>query len=231
MAPFDSGPSLVVISDAGRTRQIPIPSSGLVLGRDTQLGPPFTTDQYVSRNHVSVQRRGDGVEIADLGSANGTYVNGTRVHAQARLQDHDVLRIGQIELRLAVPEETVTAGAHTAGVGAAAPAPARAGAAGVRAGGDGPCLVIVAPDAFGGRRFRLAGYDLVVGRDPASGICLDDPHISWTHAALRRRGDAVYVQDLGSTSGTFVNGQAVTAVRELRPGDIVTFAGISARLG
>ena len=224
MAPFNSGPSLVVISDAGRTRQIPIPSSGLVLGRDTQLGPPFTTDQYVSRNHVSVQPRGDGVEIADLGSANGTYVNGTRVHAQARLQDRDVLRIGQIELRLAVPEGTVTAGAHTAGVGAAG-----AGAAGVRAGGDGPCLVIVAPDAFGGRRFRLAGYDLVVGRDPASGICLDDPHISWTHAALRRRGDAVYVQDLGSTSGTFVNGQAVMAPLQLRPGDIVAFAGVSAR--
>ena len=234
VAPSDSGPSLVVISDAGRTRQIPIPSSGIVLGRDTQLGPPFTTDQYVSRNHVSVQRRGDGVEIADLGSANGTYVNGTRVHAQARLQDRDVLRIGQIELRLAVPEETVTAGdrgahgggAHAGGVGAA-----EVYTAGVRAGGDGPCLAIVAPDAFSGRRFRLAGYDLVVGRDPASGICLDDPHISWTHAALRRHGDAVYVQDLGSTSGTFVNGQALTAVRELRPGDIVTFAGISARLG
>jgi len=229
VAPSDSGPSLVVISDAGRTRQIPIPSSGIVLGRDTQLGPPFTTDQYVSRNHVSVQRRGDGVEIADLGSANGTYVNGTRVHAQARLQDRDVLRIGQIELRLAVPEETVTAGdpragAHAGGAGAA-------GVLGAGAAGDGPCLAIVAPDAFSGRRFRLAGYDLVVGRDPASGICLDDPHISWTHAALRRRGDAVYVQDLGSTSGTFVNGQALTAVRELRPGDIVTFAGISARLG
>ena len=229
VAPSDSGPSLVVISDAGRTRQIPIPSSGIVLGRDTQLGPPFTTDQYVSRNHVSVQRRGDGVEIADLGSANGTYVNGTRVHAQARLQDRDVLRIGQIELRLAVPEETVTAGdpragAHAGGAGAA-------GVLGAGAAGDGPCLAIVAPDAFSGRRFRLAGYDLVVGRDPASGICLDDPHISWTHAALRRHGDAVYVQDLGSTSGTFVNGQALTAVRELRPGDIVTFAGISARLG
>ena len=227
VAPSDSGPSLVVISDAGRTRQIPIPSSGIVLGRDTQLGPPFTTDQYVSRNHVSVQRRGDGVEIADLGSANGTYVNGTRVHAQARLQDRDVLRIGQIELRLAVPEETVTAGdpragAHAGGAGAA-------GVLGAGAAGDGPCLAIVAPDAFSGRRFRLPGDYLVVGRDPACDICLDDPCVSWTHAALRRGPDAVYVQDLDSTSGTFVNGQAVTAPCPLRPGDIVAFAGVSAR--
>ena len=87
MTPFNSGPSLVVISDTGRTRQIPVPFDGIVLGRDAGLGPPFSTDEFVSRNHVSVQRRGDVVEIADLGSANGTYVNGTRVHASARLQD------------------------------------------------------------------------------------------------------------------------------------------------
>jgi pSer/pThr/pTyr-binding forkhead associated (FHA) protein len=204
VAPFDSVPSLVVISDVGRAWQIPIPFDGLVLGRDAGLGPPFSTDQYVSRNHVSVRRRGDGVEIADLGSANGTYVNGAPIHAPACLQDSDVLRIGQIELRLATP-------------------------GGARATEAGPVLTVVAPDAFSGRRFQLPGGHLVVGRDPASDICLDDPCVSWTHAALRRCPDAVYVQDLGSTSGTFVNGQAVTAACQLRPGDIVAFAGVSAR--
>ena len=199
MAPFDSVPSLVVISDADRARQIPIPFDGLVLGRNAGLGPPFSTDQYISRNHVSVRRRGDGVEIADLGSANGTYVNGTRVQAQARMQDSDVLRIGQIELRLAAPD---------------------------RASEAGPYLAIVAPDGFRGLRFPLSGDYLVVGRDPASGICLDDPCVSWTHAALRQRRDAVYVQDLGSTSGTFVNGQAVTALwRASRCGNPFPFVG------
>jgi len=62
VARLDSVPSLVVISDADRARQIPIPFDGLVLGRNAGLGPPFSTDQYVSRNHVSVRRRGDGVE-------------------------------------------------------------------------------------------------------------------------------------------------------------------------
>jgi FHA domain len=100
VAPFNSNPSLVVISGAGRDRQIPIPVSGIVLGRDAHLGAPFSTDQFVSRSHASVQRRGDGVEIADLGSANGTYVNGALVHAPAPLRDGDVLRIGGIELKL-----------------------------------------------------------------------------------------------------------------------------------
>jgi pSer/pThr/pTyr-binding forkhead associated (FHA) protein len=39
----------------------------------------------------------------------------------------------------------------------------------------------------------------------------------------------VYVEDLDSSTGTFVNGQAVTAARELRTGDIVTFADVSMR--
>jgi FHA domain len=101
VAPFNSDPNLVVVSAAGRTRQIPIPVNGIVLGRDTRLGVPFSTDEFVSRHHASVQRRGDTLEIADLGSANGTYVNGALVQAPASMRDGDVLRIGQIELKLA----------------------------------------------------------------------------------------------------------------------------------
>ena len=210
MAPFNTGPSLVVISDGGPAWQIPIPFNGIVLGRDTELGPPFSTDEFVSRNHVSVQRRGDFVEVVDLGSANGTFVNGTRVRSPARMQDSDVLRIGRIVLKLAAP----------GGLGQTTDKPAR---------GGGPYLTILVPEAFSGRQFRLSGDYLVVGRDPASSICLNDPHVSRTHAALWRQGDAVYMQDLGSSSGTFVNGQPVSAARELQPGDVVAFAGVTAR--
>ena len=214
MAPFDSDPSLVVISDVGLARQIPIPFEGIVLGRDARLGPPFSTDKFVSRHHVSVRRRGADVEITDLGSENGTYVNGTQVHSPARMQDSDVLRIGRIDLKLAAPGGMDQAMAT------------RESACAIE---SVPCLTIVSPDVFSGRRFPLSGDYLVVGRDPASGIHIDDPHVSRTHAAMRRHANAVYVQDLGSSSGTFVNGEAVTAARELRTGDIVTFADVSMR--
>ena len=105
MALFNPGPSLVVTSGTGLARQIPISFRGVVLGRDARLGPPFSTDEFVSRNHVWVRRRGDGVEVTDLGSANGTYVNGMRVRAPTRLGDGDVLRIGRISLKVAVPGE------------------------------------------------------------------------------------------------------------------------------
>ena len=93
--------SLMVTSGSSRDRQIPIPVGGMVLGRDDQLGPPFSTDLLVSRKHVSVHRCDDGsVEVADLGSVNGAFINGTKIHAQTRMRASDVLRIGKIELKL-----------------------------------------------------------------------------------------------------------------------------------
>jgi FHA domain len=100
-SPAPGGPGLVVISGSGRDRQIPISAGGMVLGRDDQLGPPFSIDLLVSRRHVSVHRCDDGgVEVEDLSSVNGTFVNGTRVHTRTRIGASDVLRIGKIELKL-----------------------------------------------------------------------------------------------------------------------------------
>ena len=91
-----------------------------------------------------------------------------------------------------------------------------------------PRLVMLAPEPFRGRQVELAADYLTVGREPTCDVCLDDPHVSRTHAALRRHGGTVYLQDLGSSGGTFVNGSPATRVA-LRQGDIVTFASVQAR--
>jgi pSer/pThr/pTyr-binding forkhead associated (FHA) protein len=91
-----------------------------------------------------------------------------------------------------------------------------------------PQLVVLKPDELHGRRIELSGDYLVVGREPACDVQLDDPHVSRTHAALQRRGNAVYVQDLGSSGGTFVN-ESPAAMTELRGGDVVRFATVQAR--
>jgi pSer/pThr/pTyr-binding forkhead associated (FHA) protein len=91
-----------------------------------------------------------------------------------------------------------------------------------------PQLVVLAPGPYGGRRFELSGGYMVVGREPACDVRFDDPHVSRTHAALQRHGSAMYVQDLGSSGGTFVNGDQVTS-QELWSGDVIRFATVEAR--
>jgi hypothetical protein len=97
-------------------------------------------------------------------------------------------------------------------------------------GGDMPHLVVLRPGSDRGRRIPLDRDYLVVGREQTCDVRFDDPSVSRTHAALQRRGNTVYVEDLGSSAGTFVNGLATTSARELRAGDVLTFASVAARL-
>jgi FHA domain len=93
-----------------------------------------------------------------------------------------------------------------------------------------PHLVVLKPGSDRGRRIPLDRDYLVVGREQACDVRFDDPSVSRTHAALQRRGNMVYVEDLGSSAGTFVNGVATTAARELHFGDVLAFAAVAARL-
>jgi hypothetical protein len=96
--------------------------------------------------------------------------------------------------------------------------------------GEALHLVVLGPAAGRDRRIPLEGGYVVVGREPTCDVQLDDPHVSRTHAALQQRGHAVYVEDLGSSGGTFVNGVAADAAREVHVGDILTFATVRAKL-
>jgi hypothetical protein len=92
-----------------------------------------------------------------------------------------------------------------------------------------PYLVTLDSGTGQARRIPLTREHLVVGRATTSDIRFDDEHVSRTHASLRQKGGRVWVQDLGSSGGTFVNGQPVTAAQELISGDVVSFATVQLR--
>ena len=70
------------------------------------------------------------------------------------------------------------------------------------------CLIIIRGKPQG-HRFFLTRDEMVIGRDPATEICLADESISRRHAKLTRRGDAVLLTDLGSANGTYLNDRRV----------------------
>jgi len=66
--------------------------------------------------------------------------------------------------------------------------------------------------------------EVTVGRGGGCGIVLaDDTYVSTLHARLFQQNGEVFVEDLGSTNGTFVNGQPVTAATRIKRGDQVQF--------
>ncbi|TDD15983.1 FHA domain-containing protein [Kribbella turkmenica] len=95
--------------------------------------------------------------------------------------------------------------------------------------GSSTPYLVVETGSHEGRRIKLTGAHLTIGRLPSCDVRFEDPYLSRTHAALWQRGGVDYVEDLGSAGGTFVNGEAITAPRRLYPGDRVTLADLQLR--
>jgi hypothetical protein len=74
-------------------------SAPLTLGRSSKNDVDLGRDEYASSEHARLEPRRDGVWLADVGSTNGTYLNGTRLTNPKRLAPGDVVRIGETELR------------------------------------------------------------------------------------------------------------------------------------
>ena len=65
------------------------------------------------------------------------------------------------------------------------------------------------------------GEGATMGRASASDIHVDDPFASSAHARIFRRGDFMFVEDMGSTNGTYLNGRQLRRAEQLRPADTV----------
>ncbi len=74
----------------------------LTIGRGGQNDVSIEGDEFASARHVRIEARRDGVWVHDLGSTNGTHVNGVRIDRPRKLVEGDILRVGETELRFDV---------------------------------------------------------------------------------------------------------------------------------
>ncbi|MFN7948858.1 MAG: SpoIIE family protein phosphatase [Blastocatellia bacterium] len=106
-------PRLIVKSTTAQADSVAdINRQRLTIGRSAR-NDLCLEDPFASRLHAEVRQRDDGIWVSDLGSANGTYLNGQRLTSPARLRNGDRVRIGETEIEFSDRADTAPARAQT----------------------------------------------------------------------------------------------------------------------
>jgi hypothetical protein len=85
-------------------------------------------------------------------------------------------------------------------------------------------LKVLEPDVQRGQAYDLAD-ELTLGRAPGCGVRVEDAYTSSIHARLYRQNGTLWVEDLGSTNGTWVNAQRISSPTRLGKGDLLQVGG------
>lgn len=220
-----------------------IPPQGLSIGR---LAPceVLLKGTPISRQHARVAFDEDGPFVTDLGSANGTFVDGNRIEADKVLDDRSLIEIGGYRLRVMQVREIRDSGSFTIFVPPSISAPAP----------DKDFGLLDSDAAFetirstvstnrvatrsGSYRAEIVGYLLItdrpgtnealildrdaltLGRDPSSDLVLDRVGVIKFHARLTRQDMRWTISDTGIPGSVLVDGVAVRT-HVLREGEVI----------
>ena len=160
-------------------------------------------DLNVSRIHMALIAEGRNLFLEDLGSSNGTFLNGTRIQPQKRypLSNGDTIQLGDSKIKVEFK-------------GVKSDEESRTG------------TFLVGENDF---RHRLRRGENTIGRLPINNIRIeDDPFLAREHASIFLEespagDDYVYVLDKGSANGTFINNKKIASNARIRikPGDVL----------
>lgn len=190
----------------------------LLLGRAVNGEGQLEDDPGISREHARIKRdRAGRLVVEDVGSANGTYVNGSRLSGPRELVVGDIIRLGSTEIRVEPHQER--ARRPPAPRGEDTPAGAGVAQSWAEPVSEGTLL-------FGGRRLRLGRSAVTVGRAEDNTIRIASDRVSRYHARFDATTDGFAVTDLNTRNGTHLNGERLKGERRvLASGDTVTVGG------
>jgi pSer/pThr/pTyr-binding forkhead associated (FHA) protein/tetratricopeptide (TPR) repeat protein len=239
-------PTLVIRNPDGSQHEQEV-SGELTVGR-ADGNDLVLSEGGVSRNHARFFIDGADVLLEDVGSANGTWVDGEKIDAPVKVTSKSQIVIGDYEISLKVGSKPLPKASKggvkpsrrpTTSLGKPMKAsqprstrvvPAMKPSAGGEAGlakrpgpqrASGPQLRGLTGPVTG-QVFPLSGT-MLVGRVPGVDVQVDDDSVSRRHAEVVVNGREVVLRDLGSANGTTVNGAPISEDTILNPGDIIQF--------
>ena len=221
----------------GELRVIDGPDTGrmFALGEETVLGRDDTADIVLedpsgelSRRHARVGLSNGAAVVEDLGSTNGTFLNGERVSGSRPLHTGDQIRIGQNALEFAPIETEAVAQAPALGDPQATRArpvqapqeprtPDEPEPTFAPAGSEGELVILSGPGV--GTKAAVTGNSATIGRAPECDLQVLDSEVSRLHAKVSVRDGVATIDDLHSSNGTYVDGERILERTTLAPGD------------
>jgi pSer/pThr/pTyr-binding forkhead associated (FHA) protein len=225
-----AGSQLGAAASIERVFEITPDSGDLVIGRrrGSDIELPFVV---ISEQQARLSRSGRGWSVMDLGSANGTSLNGQRLTplvAQA-LAAGDVLRLANVEL-LFGDGEKLGKEDHLESTATLARRLVSDFFGAQRPGEVARLVVLSGPAAGHELRLDEMDYHYRIGRGAGCNLVVPDDDMSREHAELERRWDGVFLRDLRSKNGVMVMGERVVGERRLSDGDLVVLGQTSLRL-
>ena len=184
---------LPVVVDANG-KETPVRPGENVVGREADIS---VVDGRVSRRHAALTNQHGQITLEDLGSTNGTKIDGAALTAGEKrvLKGGETLSFGGAEVRLAMPGEAggnVTQVFSSNKTAAIAAPPKKETAPALLVGADGEHPLRAGVSTFG----RRAENDYQV----------PDSYVSGKHGQIEVTEHGVFLTDLGSSNGTFLNG-------------------------
>lgn len=198
-------------------------------------------DDHVSRHHAIFRLEDGTVWLQDLGSANGTFVNGERIAGGCRLYHGDQVAFDVVGFQLVGKGGDLTdvrpRRRAVSGEDEPTRAPLKLAASGpsetteIAVVDDAAPLVVPPTEETGafllgasepvsGLTFRTRIGRTVIGRGPGCDVVIPDPTVSARHAEIMVRPESCTVTNLLATNGTRVNGEMVQSA-ELKDGDVL----------
>jgi ABC-type multidrug transport system ATPase subunit/pSer/pThr/pTyr-binding forkhead associated (FHA) protein len=227
-----SAPAFVEMSGTGtgQLRRVELTKDVTRFGREPGLeGAIDAAAAIVSRRHAEIHRRNGQYVLIDLGSFNGTLLNGRRIVEPETLTHSDKVELGPGGplLRFFDPANPIPSEGKQPSPAVVAAQLARMPASSGKLqtmvlGSESPLQITgsLESGAFIERTFGTS-QRLVVGRGEECDIRLDGLLISNRHAAISLSPSGVTVEDLNSTNGTYVNGHRITGRKLIQPQDVI----------
>jgi pSer/pThr/pTyr-binding forkhead associated (FHA) protein len=198
---------LILINPNGPEQEYNLAKTSVSLGR-ASTNDIVLNDTRVSRNHALLEYGTHGITLVDLGSINGTRLNGVHIK-RATLKPGDTINLGNQQLKFQVEDPSEDVGLTKIDSQVQLEQTMKQEYLPVVINETRtPSLVVFT----GEKTWRVDLHDLdqaSIGRDESCAVYIDMPNVSRRHAEVQRVNDSFVLKDLGSTNGTWISGEKV----------------------